>query len=632
MLRSFQSRTVILCSILVVGLSGLSYRLIDLQLIRRHTYAAKAEASYARELLLPAQRGLLVGRHDEILARNLPVKTVIVDRYHLRDPRLAALGLAYDRMSRAEDWLSHSKDERRRLVMKERKRILNELEPHEIVSKHLAYAIGVLSRPLGLRREEMRKRIEGTERMDVTLVKDLPEDIAELLEEVIDEHWIQGFRFERSLRRWYTAPQMATHVTGFTDFKNVGRFGAEAALDGYMAGRDGHRTLKRDLRGLLMPDHAGELLPPRAGLNVQLTLDMGIQAIVEEELDAGLLEFMAPRGAVVVLDPKTGEVLAMASRPHFDLNRLDNLDEASLNYAIQAIYEPGSTFKIIAVGGALDAGLVSPQTPIFCHNGYYEEGHVRVKDHHPYGTLPVAGVIQKSSNIGAYSIARQLGRRRFFEMAGRLGFGRETGIRLSGESSGRLVDTENPTDFSRLAYGYAVNVTPLQVACAYGAVANGGVLMKPRIARQVVANDGTVIERFPSQAVGRAMKERTATQLLAMLEMVVHEEGTARLAAVPGHRVGGKTGTSRKIRDDGRGYMEGRYTVSFVGLLPADDPEFVCVVVVDDPQTTEVHRYGGSIAGPIFSRIAGRTAAHLNLEPTEPVEEEEPQLASGDHQ
>jgi len=631
MARSFQSRTILLCSTLVVGLSALSYRLIDLQLVNRHLYAEKADRSYTSRQVLPARRGLLVDRHDEILARNLPVSTVVADRYHLRDPRLGALGLAYDRLSRDEYWPALDADTQRSRIMDERRRILDQLEPYEIVSKHLAYAIGVLARPLGLRREEMRQLIEDTEKMDVPLVKDLPEDIADRLEDVIKEHWIQGFRFERSLRRWYTAPQLAGHVIGFTDGENVGRFGAEVELDSYLAGRDGHRTLKRDPRGLLMPAHAGELLPPRAGLNVQLTLDMGIQAIVEEELERGLIEFESRCGAVVLMDPHTGEVLAMATRPHFDLNRLDNLDEASLNYATQAVYEPGSTFKIIGVAGALDAGLVTPQTPIFCHYGYYHEGDVVVRDHHPYGTLTVSGVIQKSSNPGAYLIARQLGRKRWFEAAGRLGFGRRTGIRLSGETRGRLVDTENAVDFSRVSFGYAVNVTPLQVACAYSAVANGGMLMRPRIARQVVANDGTVIERFPPQAVGRAMKERTSERLRVMLESVVDEEGTARRAAVPGFRAGGKTGTTKKVRTDGRGYMEGRYTVSFVGMLPANDPEFVCVVVVDDPQTDVVRRYGGTIAAPIFSRIAGRTAAHMNLEPTEPVEEEEAQLASGNN-
>lgn len=620
--QSFHRRCIVLCLLLVAGLSGLSFRLIQVQLVDRRTYAAEADRSYSRRLVLPARRGLIVDRNEEILARNLPVTSVLADKYHLQDPRLAALGLAHDRASRADDWKALDETGRRKRVIKERKRILNELEPHEIIAKNMALAVGLLARPMGLRRDELRQLIEGSDKMDVPLVKDLPEDVAERLESVVDEHWIQGFRFERALRRWYPAPKLATHVMGFTDHENRGRFGVEAAMDHYLGGRDGYRDLKRDPRGLLMPAHAGRLLPPRAGLNVQLTLDMGIQAIVEEELDAGLERFKSVRGTVVVLEPRTGEVLAMASRPHFDLNLRDNLDEASMNYAIQAIYEPGSTFKIIAAAGALDSGLVRPSTPVYCHNGYYQEGVVSMGDHHPYGTLTVEGVIQKSSNIGAYKLARQLGHTRFFDYARRLGFGRKTMIQLSGESTGNVVDSGNPVDFSRVAYGYAANVTPLQVACAYAVVANGGKSMRPHIVRQVVANDGTVVERFEPEVLCQALKPATAAALRKMLAMVVDEKGTAAQAKVPGFQPGGKTGTAVRFNPETRRYANGHYTVSFAGLMPAEDPAFVCVVVIDDPLTTEVTRYGGTIAAPVFAKIAERVARHMNLEPTEPIEEE----------
>jgi cell division protein FtsI/penicillin-binding protein 2 len=322
----------------------------------------------------------------------------------------------------------------------------------------------------------------------------------------------------------------------------------------------------------------------------------------------------------------------MASRPSYNLNRRQRINDASLNFATQAIYEPGSTFKVIAVSGALDAGVVNPLTPVFCHGGYFQEGAIIVHDHHPYGTLTVEGVVQKSSNIGAYMLARKLGKKRFFAMGERLGFGRKTGIRLSGESSGVFRDTGNGVDFSRVAYGYAANVTPLQVVCAYAAVANGGRLMRPRIVSRVVSNEGRVIEQINPEMVGRAMSGKTAEQVRKALSMVVSNKGTARRAKVPGYRVGGKTGTARK-HDPKHGYMPGHYTVSFVGIVPIDQPAFVCVVVVDDPRIDPavVPHYGGTIAAPIFSRIAERVAKYMKIPPTEPVEEPEDgsELAGG---
>jgi cell division protein FtsI/penicillin-binding protein 2 len=628
--RSFHVRCTILCLAMVAGLSALSFRLIQLQLIDRHRYAESAHKAYDRVEVLPGPRGLILDRNEEVLAKSLPVSSVVVDRNHLNDPKLAALGLAYERASQEPGWDALDDTLKKRKIMILRGKILDSEDEDQIVRKHLAYAIGVLARPLGMRREELRDKIENTKGAWIPIAKDLPDDVADGLRDAISHNWIQGFTFENSLKRWYTAPNLATHVVGFTGEKEetgdngkpvhrcIGVFGVEAALESYLAGRDGWREHRRDARGLLIPGDATSLKPPRAGLNVQLTLDMGTQAIVEEELDAALAEYQSPRGAVIVMDPKTGEVLAMASRPHFDLNRRENVGQAGLNFAMQAIYEPGSTFKIVAVGSALNEGLVTPQTSIFCHNGLYQEGPIRVPDHSPYGMLTVEGIIQKSSNIGAYKIARQLGMQRFYDYVGRWGFGRKTGILLSGESSGFVRHSGNAVDFSRASYGYSLNVTPLQIATAYCAVANGGSLLKPHIVKSLIANDGTVVERYEPEVVGQVIKPKAAGQLRAALEKVVAKDGTAFQGKVPGIRTGGKTGTAKMHNPNGHGYLEGRYTVSFVGLVPADDPAFVCVVVIDDPRTKKVTLFGGTIAAPAFSKIATRIAAHMNIQPTEP--------------
>jgi len=631
MLRTFNSRSMILCSVLVTGLSVLSARLIQIQLIDRNRYAASAKKTYHRIEKLPALRGMIVDRNEEVVAKSFPVSSLMVDKDHLLDPKVVARGLAYAEASMQTGWGEMDGDAQRKRVNALRGEILTRESEDAIVQKHLAYAIGVLARPLGMKREELRARIEGSKAKYFPLAKDLPADVADRLRETIESSGIEGFDWQNSLKRWYPAPTQAAHLVGFTGERTekndegkpvpkiVGAFGVESTMESYLVGKDGWREHRRDVRGMVMPGDSGSLLPPRPGLNVQLTLDMGIQAIVEEELDAAMTEYQGRKAAVVVMDPKTGGVLAMASRPNLDLNRRERIVETGFNFALQAIYEPGSTFKIVAAAGALNENLVTPQTTVFCHNGVYEEGPIRVPDHHPYGWLTVEGVLQKSSNIGVYKLARQMGMDRFYRYVRDFGFGKKTGIQLLGESGGLVRNSGNPTDFSRASYGYALNVTPLQVAAAYSVIANGGNLMKPQIVRALIANDGTEVERFEPEIVQRAIKPETAKKMRAALEKVVEKQGTAPLAAVPGFRVAGKTGTAKKHNPVERGYLEGRYTVSFAGMMPADDPAFVAVVVIDDPQTNKVSRYGGTIAAPVFGKMAARIATSMNLKPTEPI-------------
>lgn len=615
----------------MIGLSVLSGRLVQIQLVDRQRYAESSRKAYHRIETLPAIRGMIVDRREEPLAKSIPVSTVFVDKNHLHDPKLAAYGLAYQQASAEPGWDELDDAARRRRISSLRGEILTGETADTIVRKHLAYAVGVLARPLGMRREDLRARIENSKGKWVPVAKDLPEDVADKLREAVDKHWIQGFEFQNSIKRWYTSPNLATHLTGFTgeieetneegktQTRVVGRFGVEASMEEFLAGRDGWREHRRDARGLVVPGSSTSLMPPRPGLNVQLTIDMGLQAIVEEELDACLEEFESVRGTVILMNPKTGEILAMVSRPHFDLNHKQDVATNGFNYAIQAIYEPGSTFKIIPAAAVINEGLATPMTNVYCHNGVYQEGRIRVPDHHPYGNLSIEGILIKSSNIGSYKLARQLGAKRFFDYTGRWGFGRKTGVMLSGESSGIARNTNNAVDFSRASYGYALNVTPLQMACAYSVIAGDGKLLKPRIVKSLVANDGTVIETYPPEVVSEVLKPETAKKMRDALAKVTLKGGTATLAAVPGYKVAGKTGTAKKHNPDGRGYLANSYTVSFAGMLPAEDPAFVGIVVIDDPRTNKVSRYGGTIAAPAFGRIAARAAAYMNLQPTEPL-------------
>ncbi len=619
-----------LCTALVLGLSVLSARLVQIQLVDRKHYAERARKAFHRVEVIPAIRGMIVDRREEPMAKSIPVSTVFVDKNHLMDPKLASYGLAYQMASEEPGWDKLDGKTQRRRINGLRGDLLDHETSEVIVQKHLAYAISLLARPMGMRRDELRDKIENSKGKWIAIKKELPQDLADQLRDSVDTHWVQGFEFENSIKRWYASPILATHLTGFTGeveqpdedgktrVKVVGRFGVESSMEEFLAGRDGSREHCRDAHGLVVPGNAASLLPPRAGLNVKLTVDMGIQAIVEEELDAGLAEFESNRGAVILMEPNTGEILAMVSRPNFDLNHKINISETGYNYAIQAIYEPGSTIKIVATSGALNEGLVTPNTSIFCHNGYYKDGNVEMRDDHPAGQLTFAGVLQKSNNIGTYKIARQLGSQRFFEYLHRFGFGKKTGILLSGESAGIAKNSGNAVDFSRACFGYATNVTPLQLVTAYAAIASDGKLRKPRIVKSLIANDGTIVEDYQPEVVTTVMTEKCAAKMREALQKVVETGGTATKAAVQGFKVAGKTGTVQKHNPKG-GYISNSYITSFCGMMPARNPEFVCLVVIDDPRTQKVNRYGGAIAAPIFSKIGTRVAAYLNLQPTEPV-------------
>jgi cell division protein FtsI/penicillin-binding protein 2 len=630
--RAFQNRCIVLCLILVSLLSALSARLVQIQLVDRQRYALSAAKAFHRTERIPAIRGMIVDRNEEPIAKSIPVSSVYVDKNHLLDPKLASFGLAYIEASKEHAWATASSEDRIRRIHSLRGEILERETPDAIVRKHLAHAISLLARPLGLRRDQLRAEIEDSKAKWFPIAKDIPDDIAERLRDIVDENYLQGFAFENSIKRWYANPHLATHLTGFTgevarkgedgktEYHVAGRFGIESAIEEYLAGRDGRREHHRDSRGLVVPGKASSLLPPRAGLNAKLTIDIGIQAIVDEELDAGLKEYKSKCGAVIVMDPKSGEILALASRPQFDLNTKQNLEENSFNYAIQAKFEPGSTIKILAIAGALEEKLVTLNTVINCPH-VLQENKFTVKDPHSGGMLSVGQILQKSNNIGVWKLAKQLGVKRFYSYAHGFGFGERSGIQLSGENSGTAAVPNLPIDFSRASYGYYIGVTPIQMATAYSVIAGDGRLLRPKIIKELVANDGTVIDDFPTEVRGQVISPETARMMRTALHKVTLLGGTATQACVSGHKVCGKTGTAIKHDPKRGGYIAGAYVVSFAGFMPAEDPAFVCYVVIDEPKTTEVPLYGGTIAAPIFSKIATRIAAHMNLKPTEPIEE-----------
>lgn len=621
--KSTQRRCIILCLLLITGLSALSGRLVYLQVFDRARYAEKAGNSYRRTDVIQANRGVLLDRNDEIIANTVISKSVVVDVTHLKDAQHVAKGVACSELREDPEWRTWTEGKRASKINARVRFLLREHNEDltALINAHFDYAIKELARPLGLTQEELRDKVPMQNRGgEKVIYQGLPSELAVRLEKLIKDRRIKGFFFREEKRRWYPAPELASHLVGYTNRGGKGMSGVESSMNKWLEGTNGYEVEMRDIRGNVMPAHKGSFRPPNNGLNVQLTLDMGIQAICDEELDRGMAEFEGVKGCVVLMDPHTGEILGMASRPHFNLNLREKVVLNGFNFALQAAYEPGSTFKVIAAAAAINQGLVNAETMIDCENGYYKEGRMRaVKDSYPKGVIPVWKILQKSNNIGSFKLAKKVGPEKYFEYARAFGFGQKTNVQLAGETSGLLKNTGNPTDFSRLSYGYGVGVSPLQVANLYCTIANGGKLMQPRIVKSIDTNSGLVIEEYRPEIIRRVISEDTAKQMRESLKKVVQPDGTARKANVEGFTEGGKTGTAWKYD---KGYSEDRSTVSFAGMLPAENPAFVCVVVVDDPQTTKVKHGGGSIAAPIWRRVAERVAAHMHLTPTEEISQQ----------
>ncbi len=465
-------------------------------------------------------------------------------------------------------------------------------------------------------------RQDGVERKlkKIVLSKSLPEDKVVQLKQAIHEARLLGFKFEATQKRFYSVPDCLTHVLGYVGQMKEGSSelsgvaGIEAKYDSYLSGTPGVREMKKGPKGQYIPFEGLRMKEAQHGKNIKLTIDMGIQTIVEEELDKGLAHFHSVRGTIIVVEPTTGSILAMASRPHFNLNTKENMQEGALNFAVQGLYEPGSTFKVVAVTSAVDSGKATFNTIVDCNPKLVKGTKKPVSDapRGALGFLPVKAVLWKSSNPGAYAIGLIAGWPTYKKYMEAFGFKTKTGIDLPSESKGQSQDGSNIVNFSRITFGYSVTATPLQVVMAYAAIANGGMRMKPRLVSTIYDSSGAVYEECKPQELGRVMKKETAAQLCSVLAGVTAPGGTATKAAVDGYKVGGKTGTAHKVRESG-GYYDDKKTVSFVGIFPAENPAFVCLVVVDDPHPTDCRPGGGTVCAPIFKNVATRLASALNI-------------------
>lgn len=428
--------------------------------------------------------------------------------------------------------------------------------------------------------------------------------------------------FEEAFQRRYPKDTLMSHVVGFVNAEGLGCAGIEQSFDDQLSGEPGKVLCELDGLHREIYSRREVVKEPVNGADVYLTLDQEIQHITENALNDMFMENKPQAAWAIVQRVRTGEILAMASIPAYNLNEFNRAPaDWRLNRNIGVVYEPGSTMKAVSIAGALNENLVVPEEIIDCGKGvWYYLGHsLEEYHHHHYGKLSVADVLKKSSNIGTAKIALRLGEAKLEEYIRAFGFGERLDCGLIGEEKGlfRSHKDWSKIDITRICIGHSIAVTALQMANAMSCLANEGRLMRPTVVRKVVASDGTVLRDFKPECIGRPVRPEVARTMCRLLARVTEEGGTATTAQVEGYKVAGKTGTATKPNPNGRGYMRGHNIASFAGFIPAERPEVAIIVVADDPQGK---RTGGSVSGPVFQKIADQTMRYLGIPSSETTE------------
>ncbi|MBV8782700.1 MAG: penicillin-binding protein 2 [Gammaproteobacteria bacterium] len=551
-LRSFRWRATLLLALLALGAAGLLYRAMNLQLRDHKFLEREGDARFSRVLVIAAHRGTITDRYGEPLAVSTPVDSIWVNPSELA------------------------------------------LVPEQLPS---------LAKALGLDRQDLARRITSNlDREFLYLARHRqPAEAAQ-----IKALGIPGVSTSREYRRYYPAGEVTGHLLGFTNVDDAGQEGLELAFDHWLAGEDGAKRVIQDRYGRIV-QNVESIRPPRPGRDLVLSIDLRIQYLAYRELKAAIREQRARAGSVVVLDVASGEVLAMVNQPAYNPNDRDQIQAAVYrNRAVTDIFEPGSSIKPFFVAAGLASGKYDTRSVIDTSPGFVKVGVKIFEDEHNWGAIDIATVLAKSSNVGMAHIALSLQPQGIFDTLSHLGFGQVTTSGYPGESAGLLpaVRQWRPIGIVTMSHGYGLSVTPLQLVHAYATIGSHG------IARPV-----SFLE-VPAPPPGeRALEEPVCRELLGMLESVVAAEGTGKLAAIPGYRVSGKTGTAWKATAGG--YSTDRYMAVFGGVAPATAPRLAAVVVIDEP-SAGLHM-GGQVAAPVFSRVVGGALRLLAVAPDQPV-------------
>jgi cell division protein FtsI (penicillin-binding protein 3) len=555
---TLRSRLIVCAAVVAAWTVGIEARLFYLQVVQYDRFMELANRQQVDPLTLPAKRGEMLDRNGRVLAYSVDADTIFADPTEVDNVERTA--------SKVCAALDDCDTATRRSMVKALKR-----------DSHFAYLARQVSPD-----EARRVRALG----------------------------LQGVAFLKESRRYYPKKELAAHVLGYVGIDNTGLAGLESTYDSTVRGRDGRLLIQTDARQHAIFSRVDR--PATAGATLELTIDQYLQHIAERELRAGVEQNRAAGGSALIMDPQSGEILALANWPTFNPNTFGRADErARRNRAIQDLYEPGSTFKVVTASAAFEEDVIAASDPIDCSPGHIRFGSRVIHDVHTYGVLPFTDVIVKSSNVGAIKVGMRLGPERLGRYISRFGFGQPLSPDFRGENPG-IVWNPARLDASALAsvsMGYQVGVTPLQMAAAVSAVANGGTLYEPRVVRASIKEG----RRVPVQkkTLRRTISTTTAAELTAIMEAVV-DRGTAKAAQIEGYTIAGKTGTAAKVVD-GR-YSKSEYNASFVGFVPSRKPSLTIVVVIDSPHA--VGYYGGIVAAPVFKRIAEASLRHLGIPPS----------------
>jgi cell division protein FtsI (penicillin-binding protein 3) len=537
-------RSRLLFLFLLMGLAGLIARAVYLQGIHNDFLQQKGDARYGRVVDINAHRGMITDRYGEPLAISTPVESI---------------------------WIS----------------------PQDVEAT--SQQIKELAQIVGMNPTEVKSRLFDTSHDFVYLKRQIPPEQAAKVVKLE----IPGVSSRREYRRYYPGEDMTAHLLGFTDVDDKGQEGMELALQDKLGGKAGSERVIKDRRGHTVEDVAS-LSAPKPGADMALSLDGKLQYIAYREIKQAVAQHNAKAGSVVVLDAKTGEVLALANWPSYNPNNRAKVDlKAMRNHAVTDLFEPGSIMKPFTVSTALEAGKITPQSVINTENGVFSVGGRKIHDTHPEPSLTVPRIIQLSSNVGAAKIALSMSPETFWRGLSDVGFGAQTGSAFPGEASGILRNYKKwqPIEQANMAFGNGISVNLLQMARAYTIFANDGELKSITLLRQDTPTVGK-----------RVFSQKTAQEVRAMLELVVQAGGTAPKAQINGYRVAGKTGTAHKVQG---GHYVNKYIASFVGLAPASNPRLIVAVMLDEPSGAQ--HFGGEVSAPVFSNVMGAALRLLNV-------------------
>lgn len=591
-------RLAALALLLVAAFCGLGYRLVHLQVVQHEELLAKARDNTERAFHREPPRGEILDIRGNQLATTVPVKTICADPTLIYPCAPHVARILAPLLQTNETWL----------VERLQPRLLRTDEKGEpVFSKYVLL--------------KHKVRVEDWERIqEVVSQATFGFDESQLNKK--QKSYLRNLRksvfAEEDMMRVYPNQSLAAHVLGYVGTQEDGRGikgvdGIERVFESKLTGVAGWRLTETDrYRRELVPFRAHDVAA-QPGLNVVLTVDARLQQIVEHELAEAASKHTPQSVTAIVVRPKTGEILAMATLPTFDPNQPGASTQAHWrNRAISDISEPGSTFKIVVVSAGLNERITSLEERFHCENGAFVYAGRRLHDHHPYGILSVESIITKSSNIGSAKIGIRLGEEKLHSYMRGFGFGSRTGISLPGEVGGivHAVTNWNKLSISRIPMGHEVASTPLQMVMAMSAIANGGRLMRPMIVSRLEDPQGNIVAQYQPEVTRVVVSETAARDMVQALKTVVSKEGTGATAMLDHWTVAGKTGTAQKPGPGG--YQPGKYFSSFIGFLPADDPEICISVVFDEPQNGH---FGGTVSGPVFKRIADQAARYLNIRP-----------------